>query len=431
MKVKVKMKYNMKVWKKGSLLLAAALFSMNISAQDLKKEYPKTFKVKVTNPLGQERESTPVYLSAEELQKKYPAFNSKAFVVLDGKTEVASQYNQKDGDKPGVYLVLDKMAPKATHTLTIRYKESGEAPRSYTKRTQAELSHKVGGEFKDRKYIGGTFQNVDSLRVPDEVTDHSYYIRYEGPGWESDKVGYRFYLDWRNGTDVYGKTTRDMVLQQVGQDGYDSYHKLQDWGMDVLKVGKSLGVGTLSHFHNGAANRMAETDSMISVITENGPVYSSIRTNYYGWKIAGMNLDVNSNINIHAGTRLTHHQVAVTGGNPQNLSTGLIKDKKAKLHQQQGSAGSWGYIATYGKQSLNGEGDNLGIAVLFRPQDFMEFTTDEHSHVVKLKPTSNRLEYYYLAAWELEPEGIKTEEAFLESLNKTAQQLANPVQVKF
>jgi hypothetical protein len=431
MTVTVKMNDNMKVWRKGALLMAATLLSINLSAQDLRKEFPKSFTVKVTNPLSQEREAAPVYLSAQELKKKYPAFNTQAFVVLDGKTEIASQYNHKDGDKPGAYLVLDKMAPKATRTLTIRYKETGEASRNYTKRTQAELSHKVGGEFKDRKYIGGTFQNVDSLRVPTEVTDHSYYIRYEGPGWESDKVGYRFYLDWRNGTDVYGKTTRDMVLQQVGRDGYDSYHKLQDWGMDVLKVGKSLGVGTLAHFHNGAAHRMAETDSMISVITENGPVYSSIRTNYYGWKIADMNLGINSNINIHAGTRLTHHQVGIAGGQPQNLATGLIKDKRAKLHQKQGSVNEWGYIATYGKQSLNGEGDNLGIAVLFRPQDFMEFTQDEHSHVVKLKPANNKLEYYYLAAWELEPEGIKTEEQFVQYLERTARELANPVQVKF
>ncbi len=400
-------------------------------AQDLKKEFPKSFTVKVSNPLNQERESVAVYLPAAELEKKYKDFNPKAFVVLDGKTEIASQYNHRDGDKPGVLLVLDKMAPKATRNLTVRYNTTGEAPRSYAKRTQAELSHKVGGEFKDRKYIGGTFQNVDSLRVPDEVTDHSYYIRYEGPGWESDKVGYRFYLDWRNGTDVFGKTTRDMVLQQVGQDGYDSYHELQDWGMDVLKVAKSLGVGTLAHFHQGAAHRMAETDSMISVITENGPVYSSIRTNYHGWQIAGMKLDINSNINIHAGTRLTHHQVGIAGGQPQNLATGLIKDKRAKLHQKQGSQNSWGYIATYGKQSLNGEGDNLGIAVLFRPQDFMEFTTDEHSHVVKLKPAGSKLEYYYLAAWELEPEGIKNEAQFLEYLNRTAAELANPVLVKF
>ncbi len=413
------------------LLLVATLVTGNMYAQSLQKEFPKSLTVTVSNPLNQPRQDVLVVLPEAAIQKAAANFNPKAFVVLDGKKEIPSQYNLKDAVYPGVVLVLDQMGAKASRKLTIRYNETGENKRTYTKRTQAELSHKVGGAFKDRKYSGGTFQNVDSLRVPDEVTDHSYYIRYEGPGWESDKVGYRFYLDWRNGTDVFGKTTKDMALHRAGLDGYDSYHELQDWGMDVLKVGKSLGVGTLALFDKGSANRVAETDSMISVIAENGEVYSAIRTNYYGWKIAGMDLDVNSHLGIHAGSRLTRHLVNVTGGQPQNLSTGLIKDKRAKLHTQKGSAQEWGYIATFGKQSLNGEGDNLGIAVLFRPQDLQEFSEDEHSHVVKLKPTAGKVEYFYLAAWELEPEGIKTEEAFLNYLKKSAQELANPVQVKF
>lgn len=107
--------------------------------------------------------------------------------------------------------------------------------------------------------------------MPDEHTDHSYYIRYEGPGWESDKVGYRYYLDWRKAIDVFGKKTGDMVLQQVGQDGFDSYHELQDWGMDVLKVGNSLGVGSLGLFYEGKAIRVDKTDSVIVRIAENGP----------------------------------------------------------------------------------------------------------------------------------------------------------------
>ncbi|MHA6249316.1 DUF4861 domain-containing protein [Pontibacter sp. CAU 1760] len=413
------------------LLLLVLLQTGSLAAQNLKKEFPRAFAVKVINPLGQHRQDAAVLITGQEIRKHHPAFNPQAFVVLDGKTEIPSQYVANTAQNNGIAVVLDQLAPQATRTLTIRYKEQGNASRSYTKRTQAELSHKVGGEFQNRKYIGGTFANVDSLRVPSEHTDHSYYIRYEGPGWESDKVGYRFYLDWRNGTDVFGKKTKDMVLQQVGQDGFDSYHEEQDWGMDVLKVGKSLGVGTLAMFHDGQARRVAETDSMISVIAENGALYSAIRTTYYGWKIAGQTLDVHSLLSIPAGSRLTHHQVSVTGGLPENLSTGLIKDKRAKLHTSQGSGEAWGYIATYGKQSLNGEGDNLGIAVLFRAKDLLELTGDELSHVVKLKPAANAIEYYFLAAWELEPEGIKTEAQFLQYLDKTAWELASPVQVRF
>src|SRR5262249_17389215 len=92
------------------------------------------------------------------------------------------------------------------------------------KRTQAERSIKTGGAGDGRVYKGGTLVNVDAVRPPPQYTDHSEYIRYEGPGLESDKVAYRFYLDWRNGFDIFGKKTARMVLQQVGLDGYDSYH---------------------------------------------------------------------------------------------------------------------------------------------------------------------------------------------------------------
>ncbi len=73
----------------------------------------------------------------------------------------------------------------------------------------------------------------------------------------------------------------------------------------------------------------------------------------------------------------------------------------------------------------------MGLAVLFKPQDLIEFTEDEHSHVVKLKPTNGTLEYYFLAAWELEKEGIKNEQQFMDYLNKTAAELAKPLELRF
>ncbi|WP_224999006.1 DUF4861 domain-containing protein [Cesiribacter sp. SM1] len=405
-------------------LLLVVMYASTAAAQDLKRTYPRSFVVEVNNPLNLNRTDVMVFLEEDKIQNQLAGFNPDAFVVLDGSTEIASQYNKQDPEKRGIVAILPQMGAGQTKKLTIRYKESGELKRNYTKRTQAELSHKVGGRFENRKYIGGEFKNVDLLRVPDEHTDHSYFIRYEGPGWESDKVGYRFYLDWRNGVDVFGKKTNEMVLQQVGLDGFDSYHEMQPWGMDILKVGKALGVGSLALFHEGKAVRVDKTDSIATRITENGAVYSSITTNYWGWKVAGQTLNLESVIGIHAGSRLTHQLVNIAG-NPANISTGLTKTPHTKLHTSRGSEGEWGYLATWGKQTLNE--DNAGLAILFRPKDLIDFTEDEHSHVVMLKPSAGQAEYYYLAAWELEKEGITTEAQFLEYLNKTAKELGQPI----
>ena len=85
-------------------------------------------------------------------------------------------------------------------------------------KTYAEISIKEGGEWNGRKYVGGdSFKNVQELQVPKNHTDHSFFIRYEGPGWENNQVGYRLYLDWRNAIDIYGKKVDSLVLPYVAK----------------------------------------------------------------------------------------------------------------------------------------------------------------------------------------------------------------------
>jgi hypothetical protein len=220
-----------------------------------------------------------------------------------------------------------------------------------------------------------------------------------------------------------------MVLQQVGLDGFESYHHMQSWGMDVMKVGKSLGIGSIGAMANGKITRVEKTDSVTSRITENGNVYSSILTNYYGWKIGEKKHDLQSRITIHAGTRLTHQFLTLTN-NPENISTGIVKDTKAVLLSSKGDVSNFGYLATYGKQSLNGDGDELGLAVFFRASDATEITEDEFSHIVKLKPISGNIEYYFLGTWVLEPNGIKDQQQFESYLKKVASELGHPVKAE-
>ena len=36
-----------------------------------------------------------------------------------------------------------------------------------------------------------------------------------------------------------------------------------------------------------------------------------------------------------------------------SLCTGVVKDKNGKVFKSEGGTSSWGYLATYGNQSLN------------------------------------------------------------------------------
>lgn len=387
------------------------------------EELSQHIQIEVSNNLNEQMQEVLVQVNPAVLSSLTPGENQTIVVSIDGQI-IPSQIIGKES-RAGLAFIMDNMDPNESKKIQLEVISTDSVP-SYAKRTQAELSIKEGGEWQAREYIGGTFKNVDSLRVPDEHTDHSWYIRYEGPGWESDKVGYRFYLDWRNATDVFGKTTVEMVLQNVGQDGFDSYHELQDWGMDVLKVGESLGIGSPAVFTEGKAVRIDSTDSVISKVLMNGDIMSAVQTNYFGWKVAGTQLDVKSVYSIHAGSRLTRHQLS-WDGTVENFATGIGKSDSVTIHTSRGDAESFGYIATFGKQSLNN--DNLGLAVLFSSDQLREITEDDFSHIVTFDASNGAAEYYFLAAWEMETEGIKTEEEFLEYLQKKARELANPVTV--
>ncbi len=410
----------------GFLSVCAAPESLD---EKLKAEYPEMVKITIENKSSIAREEALVVLSPEKIRQKAPDFNAKAFIVVAEGKEIASQ--PTNGKTAGDILFVSSFDAREKKTITLRYAKMGERHREYVKRSQAELSHRVGGKFINRKYDGGNFQNVDYLRVPPEHTDHSMFIRYEGPGWESDKVGYRFYLDWRNAIDIFGKRVPDMVLQNVGQDGFDSYHNLSDWGMDVFKVGNSLGLGSIAMWHGDRAIRVEKTDSVTCEIVENGVLFSQIRTRYFGWEVGQNKFNLQSDISIAAGSRMSRNDLVIRG-EAENLCTGLAKFENTIYSQKlPQSAGTWGYMALWGKQSLLSETDELGIAVIFPGAQFVTMAEDDLNHVVILKPVQGMMSYYFLAAWDLEPDGIQTQEAFIDYLDQTILGLNSPLGIRY
>jgi hypothetical protein len=295
------------------------------------------------------------------------------------------------------------------------------------KRTQAELWTKVTGKMKNGFYVGGgNFYRFDSIRVPDNFKDHAYFIKYEGPGWESDKVGYRMYLDQRNAVDVFGKRVATPVLQDVGVDGYETYHHLQDWGMDVLKVGKALGVGSIARMNaENQAVRVEKTDSVFCRVID-GNLQSRVITDYYGYEHEGEKVNLRSVKTIEAASRMTLEELHFSSP-VDRVCTGIIADKKAQSFVMKSSDGKWTCLATWGPQSLNN--DNLGLAILASSAQNPRIENDKLNNLMVFDVTAKELKYYFLSAWELEPSGIKTLEQFKEYLQKELDVLASPVKV--
>lgn len=384
----------------------------------------------ISNATDFARAQEPIYFSFYDLG--IAADQAQHLVVNENNNPLPSQVIDRnaDGTADSLLLTID-LAPAQQRNISV-VADADSRPQSLPKQTQAEISHKVGGQWQDKVYKGGTFQNVKELTPPPQYTDHSEFIRYEGPGIESDKVGYRIYLDWRNGFDIFGKKTSDMVLQHVGQDGYQSYHEDADWGLDLLKVGQSLGAGGYGFWNGEKVELVSKVDQWTAKVIEDGPLYSALNITYKGWQINDQKLDLSANLSMNAGSRLVHTRLK-TSENLPNLAIGLVKHPGTKLLQgsQEISSYAWTYVASYGKQSLSGPDSNLGMAIIFRLGDREKQTEDAASYVSVMEPAKGELEYYFLAAWDGELNGIKSEAEFVAYLEQEVKRLTVTPRIRF
>ncbi len=298
--------------------------------------------------------------------------------------------------------------------------EETTAPKTYAELSIAEGGKWIDGSRGHKEYDAGTsFKNVNSLEVPKEHTDHSWYIRYEGPGWENSQVGYRLYLDWRNAIDIFGKKVDTLVLPYVGQDGFDSYHEPEAWGQDILKAGKSLGIGGYGRFMNDTVAHFRNVKHT-SAKVQNSDDKSTISITYENWKTDKDIIDLHTQLSIFPRDRFTKAELSpskeITG-----ICAGIVKFKDIPLQKKEGQ--NWGYIATYGAQTLVNNTDKLGMAVFYKLAELAEQKEGPHDHLVVFKPSTNPLTYYFLGAWEQEPNGITNEAEFMKDLDTKLQTL--------
>ncbi len=387
----------------------------------------KSFKVLINNPSSIDRTDELVSISLNKILGKYSDFDVKSFAVYSGGQEIPYQLEKINGEE--FITVALTLKPNEKNEIKFEY-GNGIVPTVFKNETYAELSPKKGGIYSEGKFRGTEFENVNSFKVPSIHKDHDALFKYEGPGWESEIVGYRLYLDWRNATDIFGKKMRKLVLKEVGVHDTvakdDSYHNMQEWGMDIFKVGSSLGIGSFGMWSSNKVNMVSVTDSVKYNLLKNGPLKSEFTIDYYGWMVDKKKYDLKANISINARCRLS--KCVLTVDNAENLVTGLAKYEGTNFIQSTNTSG-WQYIALYGKQSL--ADDDLGIAVLYNGKDLIKHTDDKLSYILMLKPYDSKVEYYFTAAWVQEPKGIKNQNEFVRYLDNLLIKLNNPIVVEF
>ena len=150
--------------------------------------------ITLSNTLGNNRTEESLTLPFSQL---ITLPHSARYLVKENNSEIPSQAIDSNGDgKLDSLLVNVKVESNSTTQLQLS--TTLKVNDSYIKRTHAEVS-----VFKDDKFV-----SVDFEQMPKTHTIGDGLYRYEGTGWESDKIAYRLYFDERNVIDIFGKKSK-------------------------------------------------------------------------------------------------------------------------------------------------------------------------------------------------------------------------------
>lgn len=357
----------------------------------------------------------------QKLGKKADAL---VYVELDG-VALASQCDDIDGDGIWDELAFLATIPANSSIGLMLVETSVDNMPTFTKRTNIRFGQKYA-PFAD------TF-GEPRLKSNDSPTISEIY-QMEGPAWENDKVGFRNYYDARNGIDIFGKKTSEMVLDSAGIRG-QNYHEMDDWGMDILKVANSLGAGAIAIAIGDSVYRIGVSDAAnVKFITE-GPVRAMLRFTFVSATAGDRKYDVSHLITLNAGDNYYSAKVTIDGllGDEQ-LVTGIVNKHDCALIED--VSNGYKLFATHGAQAYTSE--NLGLGLIVGEKQYVSnvlspMTGDgvTETYLVYLKISADTpSQYHFFSGWEFQDAGFKDQAYFIDQLKSAALKLSTAVIVE-
>ena len=379
--------------------------------------------LQMTNPYDKAVEGKTIVVDRSEVEKLLGGkINENKGVVVSnaqGKT-LASQCDDLNGDgKWDEIVFISNFEANASQSFYFSEVDSSEMP-DFAVRTNVHFAQK-NPPYEPAASLP-RLKSVDSRSI-------SAVLQMEGPAWENDVVGFRNYYDARNGMDIFGKRTSEMVLNKAGIEG-QNYHELDDWGMDILKVGNSLGAGAIAIGIDDEIYRVGPSDEAGFRLLTEGPVRSVFELWFKGVPAGDRSYDIVHRISICAGDHFYRSSVKVDGlHGDEMLYTGIVD--MHELPQFEMNYAESKISATLGAQGFMDE--MLGLGVLIPENEFVRYVEAPKrgdgvtiTHLAAIQLNENTASNYaFFAGWVFQDENFANEEYFKSMLEKAAVKLAD------
>ena len=382
--------------------------------------------ITIENPVALDRPDEPVTIERTHLDSlvsgvpegKVPLVKNMQGDVIPSQADDLN----KDGQWDELFLLVS-LKPNESKQLKVSF-VSPEALPKFIQRANVRFANYP--KHKELDY-------AKRLRSTDSPsTQHAFQM--EGPAWENDKVGFRNYYDARNGMDIFGKRVSRMVLDSVGLVPH-SYHVLKDWGMDILKVGNSLGAGAIALMVEDSVYRVDLPKEGTYERVSDGPLRAVIKLGYYGWKAGGNVYDIVDEISIWGGTNFYRSNITVKGlTGHESLITGIVHHCDSLIIDEPND--KYVFFATHCNQAY--EGEKLGMAILVKSDDFITTINAPetgngivNTYMVDLKLHEDNPTFYcFYSGWEKQDPRFADVDFFKNVIADDANRMANPVVVK-
>ncbi|HFA51308.1 MAG TPA: DUF4861 domain-containing protein [Bacteroidetes bacterium] len=397
--------------------LIIAAFLTTIGCQD---NTPPPIKFTLTNDLDEERTDELITIEGPLFQKIMGYEDGRFSIYHDG-NPVRFKMQDLDGDgKFDQLFLLQNFAKKESKEYEVGKKS--QVIFKTPPRTNIHFSAKATPEK----------QLKTARRLSPADTIISFYYQMEGPAWENDKVAFRNYFDQRNGIDIFGKQVPQMVLHKVGIEGQD-YHKLSDWGMDILKVGTSLGAGAIAMKKDGQVHRITGVNSTYKFVS--GGDRSIFDLDFDGFAVGENKYNIKHRISIAAGKNYYHSEVSVDGlRGGESLVSGIVNLHSDTLYTVKES----GYTILYTHAPQAENGAVLGMALIVPDAGFKGTSTAPKkgdgitsTYFVEMGLEQNKpTDFYFYTGWENQNRSFHERSFFEKSVRKAVRELAHPIIIK-
>lgn len=222
--------------------------------------------------------------------------------------------------------------------------------------------------------------------------------------WENDFGAYRMYgpalakENPSNGVDFWLKKTTELIVDTFYYNElnlHKSYHT--DWGkgLDLYKVGHTLGAGGFAPFYNDSLFIGNHFDSY--EVLANGPIRSQFKLTYNQFKVGDDYFKAEITITTDAGSIMNKAEVKLIGNEKAlAMASGIVlHDGKGKLE----FGSNWTAYGEVGISEFGVPSGDFYTAILV-PSDFIQFKQkNNHSLQICEYKVNETFTYYFGGGW--------------------------------